>query len=373
VDLPKHPVVGGHPVHAMLSDGPVILIPLAVAAEVLERAGLAGDRRAADLLTGSAAAASLAAATVGWIDWLTIPASHPARRPATIHGLINSAAAIAVAAALPARRQRLGLLSAAVATVVVGAWIRRRPRLPLRFGGFGPPRSRDRTRSDRRIRRRPRRSRRPVERSPRFEREKTFLASRLTSIPPHRRGIVVIDHRDPPRARDGAATTPRGRSRSLAVTEEILGQFLGDDSFPVTWESEAEKDLFWVYDDLHIPHPVSPMFLRHRRLVALLRPHVPAVRHAVRRSTGSPRTSTATCTRRRSRRPGLRIEGTEYSSRYRRAVPRDGAFAATMGAYLDTVLPVYGEHFAGLVARPARARDGAQLRVSRGRARRADG
>jgi uncharacterized membrane protein len=123
VDLPKHPVVGGHPVHAMLSDGPVILIPLAVAAEVFERTGLAGDRRVADLLTGSAAAASLAAATVGWIDWLTIPASHPVRRPATIHGLINSAAAIAVAAALPARRQRLGLLSAAVATVVVGAWI----------------------------------------------------------------------------------------------------------------------------------------------------------------------------------------------------------------------------------------------------------
>jgi hypothetical protein len=60
---------------------------------------------------------------VGWVDWLTIPASHPVRRPATIHGLINSAAALAVAAALPARRQRLGLLTAAVTTVVVGAWI----------------------------------------------------------------------------------------------------------------------------------------------------------------------------------------------------------------------------------------------------------
>ena len=46
----------------------------------------------------------------------------------------------------------------------------------------------------------------------------------------------------------------------MAVTEEILGQFLGDESFPVTWDSEAEKDFFWVYDDLHIPHPVSPMF-----------------------------------------------------------------------------------------------------------------
>jgi pyruvate,water dikinase len=39
----------------------------------------------------------------------------------------------------------------------------------------------------------------------------------------------------------------------VAATEEILGQFLGDDAFPVTWESEVEKDFFWVYDDLHIP------------------------------------------------------------------------------------------------------------------------
>ncbi len=46
----------------------------------------------------------------------------------------------------------------------------------------------------------------------------------------------------------------------MAVTEEILGQFLGDETFPVSWESEVEKDFFWVYDDLHIPHPVSPMF-----------------------------------------------------------------------------------------------------------------
>ena len=46
----------------------------------------------------------------------------------------------------------------------------------------------------------------------------------------------------------------------MAATEEILGQFLGDESFPVTWESEVEQDFFWVYDDLHIPHPVSPMF-----------------------------------------------------------------------------------------------------------------
>ena len=46
----------------------------------------------------------------------------------------------------------------------------------------------------------------------------------------------------------------------VASTEEILGQYLGDESFPVHWDSEVEKDFFWVYDDLHIPHPVSPMF-----------------------------------------------------------------------------------------------------------------
>ena len=126
MDLPKHPVVGGHPVHAALSDGPVVLIPLAVVTEILERGRLLEDGRLGrlgDLVTGAAAAASLAAVTVGWIDWLTIPATHPVRRPATIHGLINTGVAFAVAAAVPARRRRFGLLSAAAATVVVGAWI----------------------------------------------------------------------------------------------------------------------------------------------------------------------------------------------------------------------------------------------------------
>ena len=42
--------------------------------------------------------------------------------------------------------------------------------------------------------------------------------------------------------------------------EEIMGQFLGDKDFPVQWASETEKELFWVYDDLHCPHPLSPMY-----------------------------------------------------------------------------------------------------------------
>ena len=114
-----------------------------------------------------------------------------------------------------------------------------------------------------------------------------------------------------------------------------------------TWASDAERDLFWVYDDLHMPAPAEPDVLRHRRLVAHLRPHVPPVRHAVRRrlagqerqrlplhggDPGRPRTCGSTA---RSTAPA--------TARGCRATPRT---PATMGAYLDTVLPVYGAHFA---------------------------
>ena len=46
----------------------------------------------------------------------------------------------------------------------------------------------------------------------------------------------------------------------MADTSKVVAQFLGDESFPVDWEDEKEKDLFWVYDDLHCPRPVSPMY-----------------------------------------------------------------------------------------------------------------
>jgi len=132
----------------------------------------------------------------------------------------------------------------------------------------------------------------------------------------------------------------------VAATEEILDQFLGDETFPVTWESEAEKDFFWVYDDLHIPHPVSPMFFdiggwwlscdhMFRRFGTPF-----AVDWLAKNVNGYVYTTAIPAD------PDLRIEGTEYSSRYGARVPRDETFAATMGAYLDTVLPVYGRDFA---------------------------
>ena len=47
----------------------------------------------------------------------------------------------------------------------------------------------------------------------------------------------------------------------MAATEqdEVLGTNFGTDAFPVQWE-EGERELFWIYDDLHIPNPVSPLF-----------------------------------------------------------------------------------------------------------------
>jgi len=130
------------------------------------------------------------------------------------------------------------------------------------------------------------------------------------------------------------------------VTEEVLGQFLGDESFPISWDSETEKDFFWVYDDLHIPHPVSPMFFdiggwwlscdhMFRRFGTPF-----AVDWLAKNVNGYVYTTAVPAD------PGLHIEGTEYSSRYQARVPKDGSFAKNMGAYLDTVLPVYGEHFA---------------------------
>ena len=132
----------------------------------------------------------------------------------------------------------------------------------------------------------------------------------------------------------------------MPVNEEILGQFLGDETFPITWASEVEKDFFWVYDDLHIPNPVSPMFFdiggwwlscdhMFRRFGTPF-----AVDWLAKNVNGYVYTTAVPAD------PSIRLEGTEYSSSYVARVPRDPEFAAKMGRYLDTVLPVYGLKFA---------------------------
>jgi len=128
--------------------------------------------------------------------------------------------------------------------------------------------------------------------------------------------------------------------------EEILGQFLGDDQFPITWDSEAEKGLFWVFDDLHCPHPLSPMFAdiggwwlscdhMFRRFGTNF-----ACDWLAKSVNGYLYTAIIPAD------SELRVESSEYGARYAARVPRDPGYAARIGHYADAVLPTYGEHFA---------------------------
>jgi uncharacterized membrane protein len=127
-DLPRHPVIHGHPVHAMLSDLPAALIPAAFLAELSRRTlgradGVERGRAISDAATGAALAGAAAAGLTGWLDWLTMPTEHPAQKPATLHGLINTAGLLSLigAAALP--RYRLPFLGFSTAVVLVAGWI----------------------------------------------------------------------------------------------------------------------------------------------------------------------------------------------------------------------------------------------------------
>ena len=138
-------------------------------------------------------------------------------------------------------------------------------------------------------------------------------------------------------------TSPWRRERARRSS----ASFLGDDSFPWQRDSEIEKDFFWVYDDLHIPHPrLSPMFFdiggwwlhcdhMFRRFGTPF-----AVDWLAKNVNGYVYTTAI------PGRPGHADRGHRVQLPLCRPGPRDAAFATTMGAYLDTVLPVYGRDFA---------------------------
>jgi phosphohistidine swiveling domain-containing protein len=132
----------------------------------------------------------------------------------------------------------------------------------------------------------------------------------------------------------------------MAVNDKVLGQFLGDDKFPVHWASEEEKRLFWVYDDLHCPQPLSPMFFdiggwwltcdhMFRRFGTPF-----AVDWLAKNVNGYLYTAAIPPD------PDLVVQASEYGHRYWARVPASRAYAEKIGTYLDAVLPVYGEGFA---------------------------
>jgi pyruvate,water dikinase len=132
----------------------------------------------------------------------------------------------------------------------------------------------------------------------------------------------------------------------MGVTQqdEVLGTNFGTAEFPVRWE-EGEKELFWIYDDLHIPNPVSPLFFdiggwwltcdhMFRRFGTPF-----ACDWIAKEINGYVYTAAIPCD------PDLRTEATEYEARYAPRTPRDPEYAGQIGAYLGGVLPIYAGNF----------------------------
>ena len=127
-------------------------------------------------------------------------------------------------------------------------------------------------------------------------------------------------------------------------TPEVLGTFHGSEEFPIDWQ-EGERELFWIYDDLHCPNPVSPLFFdiggwwltcdhMFRRFGTPF-----ASDWIAKRVNGYVYTAAIPAD------PSVRAEATEYQARYAPRVPRDGEYAGAIGAYLGFVLPHYAENF----------------------------
>jgi phosphohistidine swiveling domain-containing protein len=133
---------------------------------------------------------------------------------------------------------------------------------------------------------------------------------------------------------------------AVVSQEQILDQFLGSDDFAIDWTSDLEKRLFWVFDDLHCPHPLSPMFYEiggwwltcdhmFRRFGTPF-----AVDWVTKNVNGYLYTAAVPAD------PEMKVDAMEYGNRYGARVPLDDWYGQNIGKYLDAVLPTYGEHFA---------------------------
>ncbi len=130
----------------------------------------------------------------------------------------------------------------------------------------------------------------------------------------------------------------------MAAGEEVLGSFYGSEEFPIDW-LEGEQELLWIFDDLHCPNPVSPMFFdiggwwltcdhMFRRFGTPF-----ASDWVMKKINGYAYMAAIPAD------PELRAEATEYQARYVPRVPRDAEYPAQIGAYLGFVLPHYALNF----------------------------
>ena len=132
----------------------------------------------------------------------------------------------------------------------------------------------------------------------------------------------------------------------MADNSKVVAEFFGDENFPVEWESEQEKKLFWVYDDLHCPRPVSPMYDDIANWVntcdhMFRRFGTPFASDWIKKVVnGYLYTASVPCD------PDMAVPSTEFGNVYFPRVPKDDPeYAAKIGAYLGAVLPTYGANF----------------------------
>ena len=149
----------------------------------------------------------------------------------------------------------------------------------------------------------------------------------------------------------------------------VLDQFLGDEDFPIEWASEREKQLFWVFDDLHCPHPLSPMFYdiggwwltcdhMFRRFGTPF-----AADWITKNVNGYLYTAAVPAD------PAWTVDAMEYGARYGARVPLDPGLQRADRQVPGRDAARLRRALRRLVARAARAGDGAQLRVPGGGAR----
>src|SRR5918999_2952326 len=146
-------------------------------------------------------------------------------------------------------------------------------------------------------------------------------------------------------ARDSGPMSHGGHAMAVSTEERVLDRFLGSEEFPIEWASDLERQLLWVFDDLHCPHPLSPMFFDIGGWWL-------TCDHMFRRF-GTPFASDWIAknvnvylyTAAIPADPQFKVDAMEYGARYTPRVPRDPAYAGQIGTYLNAGLPTYGRAF----------------------------
>lgn len=111
----------------------------------------------------------------------------------------------------------------------------------------------------------------------------------------------------------------------MADSDQVHDTYFGTDDHPIEWEGDKEKGLFWFYDDLHCPNPISPMYFDVGGWWG------PTCEYLYRRF-GAPFGKEWL---------GKKVDGYVYSA----VVPRDGEEAGLIAPYYGMVMSTYATNF----------------------------